>query len=171
MRVWFHLQPEKMWVWLNCHFSWLIVLYWHLLLSEYLTVPQQCSVLICLFLDRLFLSVCSKCFQLYWSLKQNSIGTFKSERPFFQIYIFLLVGCMLCFGQSSFFRFNHPEEALRMKSLLPGGLNMPRTQPAGKHDNTWRLRLILAVLIRTTGSAHWFSCWFLWTIKIQGANT
>ncbi|XP_073808366.1 pleckstrin homology-like domain family B member 1 isoform X46 [Danio rerio] len=28
---------------------------------------------------------------------------------------------MLCFGQSSFFRFNHPEEALRMKSLMPGG--------------------------------------------------
>ncbi|XP_076833329.1 pleckstrin homology-like domain family B member 1 isoform X9 [Brachyhypopomus gauderio] len=26
-------------------------------------------------------------------------------------------GCMLCFGQSSFFRFNHPEEALRMKSM------------------------------------------------------
>ncbi|XP_060912527.1 pleckstrin homology-like domain family B member 1 isoform X6 [Labrus mixtus] len=30
-------------------------------------------------------------------------------------------GCMLCFGQSAFFRFNHPEEALRMKSMLPGG--------------------------------------------------
>ncbi|KPP72592.1 pleckstrin-like domain family B member 1-like [Scleropages formosus] len=26
---------------------------------------------------------------------------------------------MLCFGQSAFFRFNHPEEALRMKSMLP----------------------------------------------------
>lgn len=39
---------------------------------------------------------------------------------------------MLCFGQSAFFRFNHPEEALRMKSLLPGGLSMPKTQPAGK---------------------------------------
>ncbi|XP_037402487.1 pleckstrin homology-like domain family B member 1 isoform X2 [Pygocentrus nattereri] len=26
-------------------------------------------------------------------------------------------GCMLCFGQSSFFRFNHPEEAFRMKSM------------------------------------------------------
>ncbi|XP_051748532.1 pleckstrin homology-like domain family B member 1 isoform X7 [Ctenopharyngodon idella] len=33
----------------------------------------------------------------------------------------LTQGCMLCFGQSSFFRFNHPEEALRMKSLMPGG--------------------------------------------------
>ncbi|XP_031428316.1 pleckstrin homology-like domain family B member 1 isoform X5 [Clupea harengus] len=30
-------------------------------------------------------------------------------------------GCMLCFGQSAFFRFNHPEEALRMKNMRPGG--------------------------------------------------
>ncbi|XP_052378835.1 pleckstrin homology-like domain family B member 1 isoform X4 [Oncorhynchus keta] len=30
-------------------------------------------------------------------------------------------GCMLCFGQSVFFRFNHPEEAFRMKSMMPGG--------------------------------------------------
>ncbi|XP_064206961.1 pleckstrin homology-like domain family B member 1 isoform X4 [Anguilla rostrata] len=30
-------------------------------------------------------------------------------------------GCMLCFGQSTFFRFNHPEEALRMKSMMAGG--------------------------------------------------
>ncbi|XP_035240048.1 pleckstrin homology-like domain family B member 1 isoform X2 [Anguilla anguilla] len=29
-------------------------------------------------------------------------------------------GCMLCFGQSAFFRFNHPEEAFRMKSMMPG---------------------------------------------------
>ncbi|XP_060744366.1 pleckstrin homology-like domain family B member 1 isoform X3 [Tachysurus vachellii] len=28
---------------------------------------------------------------------------------------------MLCFGQSSFFRFNHPEEAFRMKSMRPEG--------------------------------------------------
>ncbi|KAM6959059.1 pleckstrin homology-like domain family B member 1 isoform 1-T1 [Aplochiton taeniatus] len=27
-------------------------------------------------------------------------------------------GCMLCLGQSAFFRFNHPEEALRMKSTM-----------------------------------------------------
>uniref|UniRef100_A0A665UA04 Pleckstrin homology-like domain family B member 1 n=1 Tax=Echeneis naucrates TaxID=173247 RepID=A0A665UA04_ECHNA len=33
----------------------------------------------------------------------------------------LTQGCMLCFGQLAFFRFNHPEEALRMKSMLPGG--------------------------------------------------
>ncbi|XP_066564965.1 pleckstrin homology-like domain family B member 1 isoform X10 [Amia ocellicauda] len=32
----------------------------------------------------------------------------------------LTQGCMLCFGQSAFFRFNHPEEAFRMKSMLPG---------------------------------------------------
>ncbi|XP_051719965.1 pleckstrin homology-like domain family B member 1 isoform X6 [Ctenopharyngodon idella] len=30
-------------------------------------------------------------------------------------------GCMLCFGQSAFFRFNHPEEAFRMKSMMPEG--------------------------------------------------
>ncbi|KAM9733478.1 pleckstrin homology-like domain family B member 1 isoform 22-T22 [Menidia menidia] len=30
-------------------------------------------------------------------------------------------GCMLCFGQSAFFRFNHPEEALRMKNMMPRG--------------------------------------------------
>ncbi|CAI5677608.1 unnamed protein product [Oreochromis niloticus] len=28
---------------------------------------------------------------------------------------------MLCFGQSAFFRFNHPEEAFRMKSMMPQG--------------------------------------------------
>nr|XP_029137659.1 pleckstrin homology-like domain family B member 1 isoform X3 [Labrus bergylta] len=28
---------------------------------------------------------------------------------------------MLCFGQSAFFRFNHPEEAFRMKSMMPHG--------------------------------------------------
>ncbi|XP_073779652.1 pleckstrin homology-like domain family B member 1 isoform X27 [Danio rerio] len=28
---------------------------------------------------------------------------------------------MLCFGQSAFFRFNHPEEAFRMKSMMPEG--------------------------------------------------
>uniref|UniRef100_A0A3P8QDY2 Pleckstrin homology-like domain family B member 1 n=1 Tax=Astatotilapia calliptera TaxID=8154 RepID=A0A3P8QDY2_ASTCA len=32
-------------------------------------------------------------------------------------------GCMLCFGQSAFFRFNHPEEAFRMKSMMPQGGN------------------------------------------------
>uniref|UniRef100_A0A3P9HWC0 Pleckstrin homology-like domain family B member 1 n=1 Tax=Oryzias latipes TaxID=8090 RepID=A0A3P9HWC0_ORYLA len=33
----------------------------------------------------------------------------------------LTQGCMLCFGQSAFFRFNHPEEAFRMKSMMPQG--------------------------------------------------
>uniref|UniRef100_A0A673C552 Pleckstrin homology-like domain family B member 1 n=1 Tax=Sphaeramia orbicularis TaxID=375764 RepID=A0A673C552_9TELE len=34
-------------------------------------------------------------------------------------------GCMLCFGQSAFFRFNHPEEAFRMKSMMPHGSSVP----------------------------------------------
>ncbi|XP_056909697.1 pleckstrin homology-like domain family B member 1 isoform X2 [Takifugu flavidus] len=45
----------------------------------------------------------------------------------------LTQGCMLCFGQSAFFRFNHPEEALRMKSLLPG-LSNTGTQPSDPHS-------------------------------------
>ncbi|XP_060799745.1 pleckstrin homology-like domain family B member 1 isoform X6 [Neoarius graeffei] len=36
-------------------------------------------------------------------------------------------GCMLCFGQSSFFRFNHPEEAFRMKSMRSEGQQRPST--------------------------------------------
>ncbi|XP_059207999.1 pleckstrin homology-like domain family B member 1 [Centropristis striata] len=47
----------------------------------------------------------------------------------------LTQGCMLCFGQSVFFRFNHPEEALRMKSMLPGGSqSTTRTLPADSHS-------------------------------------
>ncbi|XP_072342521.1 pleckstrin homology-like domain family B member 1 isoform X16 [Scyliorhinus torazame] len=34
-------------------------------------------------------------------------------------------GCMLCFGQSTFFRFNHPAEAFRMKSMMSGNRNTP----------------------------------------------
>ncbi|KAF7655844.1 hypothetical protein LDENG_00049540 [Lucifuga dentata] len=48
----------------------------------------------------------------------------------------LTQGCMLCFGQSAFFRFNHPEEALRMKRMLPGGshgLSTTRTHPTDSH--------------------------------------
>nr|XP_020454623.1 pleckstrin homology-like domain family B member 1 isoform X2 [Monopterus albus]XP_020454625.1 pleckstrin homology-like domain family B member 1 isoform X2 [Monopterus albus]XP_020454626.1 pleckstrin homology-like domain family B member 1 isoform X2 [Monopterus albus] len=48
----------------------------------------------------------------------------------------LTQGCMLCFGQSTFFRFNHPEEALRMKSMMPGGSHGPsntKTMPADSH--------------------------------------
>lgn len=33
--------------------------------------------------------------------------------------VFLSPGYSLCLGQSYFFRFNHPEEASRMKSMLP----------------------------------------------------
>ncbi|XP_051788120.1 LOW QUALITY PROTEIN: pleckstrin homology-like domain family B member 1 [Erpetoichthys calabaricus] len=33
----------------------------------------------------------------------------------------LTQGCMLCFGNSAFFRFNHPAEAIRMKSMMPSG--------------------------------------------------
>ncbi|XP_036415998.1 pleckstrin homology-like domain family B member 1 isoform X15 [Colossoma macropomum] len=40
-------------------------------------------------------------------------------------------GCMLCFGQSSFFRFNHPEEAFRMKSM--------RTE--GQHTSSMMIRV------------------------------
>ncbi|KAK2828534.1 hypothetical protein Q5P01_019568 [Channa striata] len=49
----------------------------------------------------------------------------------------LTQGCMLCFGQSNFFRFNHPEEALRMKSMLPGrthGLSATKTFPPDSHS-------------------------------------
>uniref|UniRef100_G3QAS3 Pleckstrin homology-like domain family B member 1 n=1 Tax=Gasterosteus aculeatus aculeatus TaxID=481459 RepID=G3QAS3_GASAC len=57
----------------------------------------------------------------------------------------LTQGCMLCFGQSVFFRFNHPEEALRMKSMLPGGSqgsSTTRTHPTGRRpcfNNTQHL--------------------------------
>ncbi len=50
---------------------------------------------------------------------------------------------MLCFGQSAFFRFNHPEEALRMKSMLPGGsqgLTTTKTHPTGKEPALMRIR-------------------------------
>ncbi|XP_040006008.1 pleckstrin homology-like domain family B member 1 isoform X8 [Xiphias gladius] len=49
----------------------------------------------------------------------------------------LTQGCMLCFGHSAFFRFNHPEEALRMKSMLPGGsqgLSTTKTLPKDSHS-------------------------------------
>ncbi|XP_036436365.1 pleckstrin homology-like domain family B member 1 isoform X6 [Colossoma macropomum] len=43
-------------------------------------------------------------------------------------------GCMLCFGQSAFFRFNHPEEALRMKSMMPGGNPGPTSTYKGHSE-------------------------------------
>lgn len=33
--------------------------------------------------------------------------------------IYILTGCMLCLGRSNYFRFNHPQEAKYMKSVLP----------------------------------------------------
>ncbi|KAM6912062.1 pleckstrin homology-like domain family B member 1 isoform 5-T5 [Lycodopsis pacificus] len=53
---------------------------------------------------------------LYPCGNQCSVDGLPITKPFR-----LTQGCMLCFGQSVFFRFNHPEEALRMKSMLPGG--------------------------------------------------
>ncbi|KAF5908191.1 pleckstrin homology-like domain family B member 1 isoform X7, partial [Clarias magur] len=47
-------------------------------------------------------------------------------------------GCMLCFGQSSFFRFNHPEEAFRMKSMRPEGQHRSRDSESlvnGNHQS------------------------------------
>ncbi|XP_038145038.1 pleckstrin homology-like domain family B member 1 isoform X2 [Cyprinodon tularosa] len=49
----------------------------------------------------------------------------------------LTQGCMLCFGQSAFFRFNHPEEAQRMKSMLPAGslrVNTVKPFPSDPHS-------------------------------------
>ncbi|XP_037003107.2 pleckstrin homology-like domain family B member 1 isoform X8 [Artibeus jamaicensis] len=38
----------------------------------------------------------------------------------------LIQGCMLCLGQSTFLRFNHPAEAKWMKSMIPAGGQAPR---------------------------------------------
>ncbi|XP_008283319.1 pleckstrin homology-like domain family B member 1 isoform X6 [Stegastes partitus] len=65
---------------------------------------------------------------LYPCGNQCSVDGLPVTRPFR-----LTQGCMLCFGQSAFFRFNHPEEAQRMKSMLPGGshgLNTVKTLPS-----------------------------------------
>ncbi|XP_054899307.1 pleckstrin homology-like domain family B member 1 isoform X7 [Poeciliopsis prolifica] len=53
---------------------------------------------------------------LYPSGNQCSVDGLPVTKPYR-----LTQGCMLCFGQSAFFRFNHPEEAQRMKSMLPAG--------------------------------------------------
>lgn len=39
----------------------------------------------------------------------------------------LTQGCMLCLGQSTFLRFNHPAEAKWMKSMIPTGSRVPGT--------------------------------------------
>uniref|UniRef100_A0A3Q3MZS6 Pleckstrin homology-like domain family B member 1 n=1 Tax=Mastacembelus armatus TaxID=205130 RepID=A0A3Q3MZS6_9TELE len=41
-------------------------------------------------------------------------------------------GCMLCFGQSAFFRFNHPEEAFKMKSMMHGSAPSPGLLPVSE---------------------------------------
>ncbi|XP_028820902.1 pleckstrin homology-like domain family B member 1 isoform X5 [Denticeps clupeoides] len=43
-------------------------------------------------------------------------------------------GCMLCLGQSSFFRFNHPEEAFMMKSMLPDSGSTDTNLVNGNHQ-------------------------------------
>ncbi|XP_059912676.1 pleckstrin homology-like domain family B member 1 isoform X9 [Gadus macrocephalus] len=60
------------------------------------------------------------CLTLYPCGNQCSVDGLAVTRP-----TRLTQGCMLCFGQSAFFRFNHPEEALRMKSM-----NASRTHQA-----------------------------------------
>ncbi|KAM4545744.1 pleckstrin homology-like domain family B member 1 isoform 6-T7 [Odontesthes bonariensis] len=62
---------------------------------------------------------------LYPCGNQCSVDGLPITKPFR-----LTQGCMLCFGQSAFFRFNHPEEAQRMKSMLPGGsLRLDTSKP------------------------------------------
>lgn len=58
----------------------------------------------------------------YSARKVEYRGNILWYRPFQNDYcVHLCTGCMLCFGQSAFFRFNHPEEAFRMKSMRPEG--------------------------------------------------
>uniref|UniRef100_A0AAQ5XS34 PH domain-containing protein n=1 Tax=Amphiprion ocellaris TaxID=80972 RepID=A0AAQ5XS34_AMPOC len=90
----------------------------------------------------------------------------------------LTQGCMLCFGQSAFFRFNHPEEAQRMKSMLPGGtapdpsqvflspLADPRSIHNGNHEsylsnhdskiNSMAKNLQDSLVLKTTSSSSEF---------------
>ncbi|XP_077402501.1 pleckstrin homology-like domain family B member 1 isoform X8 [Vanacampus margaritifer] len=69
---------------------------------------------------------------LYPCGNQCAVDGFPVTKPYR-----LSQGCMLCFGQSTFFRFNHPEEALRMKNMLPGGsqaLSTSKTQHSDPHS-------------------------------------
>lgn len=52
--------------------------------------------------------------------QDSSLKLIKTIRQRSQ-WFYCFPGCMLCFGQSNFFRFNHPEEAFRMKSMMPKG--------------------------------------------------
>ncbi|XP_061448849.1 pleckstrin homology-like domain family B member 1 isoform X13 [Rhineura floridana] len=52
--------------------------------------------------------------------KQRAVGT--KEEPNVSLR------CMICLGQSTFLRFNHPAEAKWMKSMFPGGGQSPAAQ-------------------------------------------
>ncbi|KAG7516383.1 pleckstrin-likey-like domain family B member 1 isoform X2, partial [Solea senegalensis] len=70
-------------------------------------------------------------FTLYPCGNQCSVDGLTMTKPYR-----LTQGCMLCFGKSALFRFNHPEEAIRMKSMLPGGnqeLLSAKTMPTDSH--------------------------------------
>lgn len=53
----------------------------------------------------------------------------------------LTQGCMLCLGQSTFLRFNHPAEAKWMKSMIPAGAGPqgPRTVLALLNQRAWSM--------------------------------
>uniref|UniRef100_A0A8B9HXJ6 Pleckstrin homology-like domain family B member 1 n=1 Tax=Astyanax mexicanus TaxID=7994 RepID=A0A8B9HXJ6_ASTMX len=63
---------------------------------------------------------------------QCSMDGFPVTKP-----VRLSQGCMLCFGQSSFFRFNHPEEAFRMKSMRTEGQHTSNSESLvnGNHQS------------------------------------
>ncbi|XP_026227283.1 pleckstrin homology-like domain family B member 1 isoform X7 [Anabas testudineus] len=67
---------------------------------------------------------------LYPCGNQCSVDGLPIAKPFR-----LTQGCMLCFGQSAFFRFNHPAEALRMKSMLPGASHGPTATKSLPQDS------------------------------------
>lgn len=82
--------------------------------------------------------------------------------PFFWIQMLYIcfLGCMLCFGQSAFFRFNHPEEALKMKSMMPQGGSVSTGDYRLCAGTVWRSRAVtnytlhscvFAVFSRNTG--------------------
>ena len=56
-------------------------------------------------------------------------------------YRFVIAGCMLCFGRSNYFRFNHPEEAKRIKESTNNRRSFTSTaylpQKTGKCTNYW----------------------------------
>lgn len=100
---------------------------------------------------------------LFEGVNELITDSFIPTRPF------LLAGCMLCFGQSVFFRFNHPEEALRMKSMLPGGSqgsSTTRTHPTGRRpcfNNTQHLLTDCNVLLHRL-------CWYSYMRAVSRNN-